>query len=92
MITKKDCQNDIKRAIEMNKMMGDLTSGDRADYEYDRQKDDKAHRYFNALEMLKEMRKDTPLREFAELIKELLVPEELDVLLAHLKSERIKQI
>jgi len=37
----------------MNKMMGDLTSGDRADYEYDRQKDDKAHRYFNALEMLK---------------------------------------
>jgi len=38
MITKKDCQNDIKRAIEMNKMMGDLMSGDRADYEYDRPK------------------------------------------------------
>ena len=73
----------------MNKMMGDLTSGDRADYEYDRQKDDKAHRYFNALEMLKEMRKDTPLREFAELIKELLVPEEVTIIVAHLLSKRI---
>ncbi len=92
MITKKDCQNDIKRAIEMNKMMGDLTSGDRADYEYDRQKDDKAHRYFNALEMLKEMRKDTPLREFAELIKELLSVDELLTLIIHLKSKRTKQI
>ena len=76
----------------MNKMMGDLTSGDRADYEYDRQKDDKAHRYFNALEMLKEMRKDTPLREFAELIKELLSVDELLTLIIHLKSKRTKQI
>ena len=89
MITKKDCQNDIKRAIEMNKMMGDLTSGDRADYEYDRQKDDKAHRYFNALEMLKEMRKDTPLKDFAEAIKEVLEPEELSVFIVHLSSKRI---
>ena len=76
----------------MNKMMGDLMSGDRADYEYDRQKDDKAHRYFNALEMLKEMRKDTPLREFAELIKELLSVDELLTLIIHLKSKRTKQI
>ena len=62
---------------------------DKADYEIQRQKDDRAERYFRNIDMLKEMRKDTPLREFAELIKELLVPEEVTIIVAHLLSKRI---
>ena len=65
---------------------------DKADYEIQRQKDDRAERYFRNLDMLKKMRKDTPLKDFAEAIKEVLAPEEIDVIIAHLKSERVKQI
>ena len=62
---------------------------DKADYEIQRQKDDRAERYFRNLDMLKKMRKDTPLKDFAEAIKEVLAPEELSVFIVHLSSKRI---
>ena len=62
---------------------------DKADYEIQRQKDDRAERYFRNLDMLKKMRKDTPLKDFAEAIKEVLEPEELSVFIVHLSSKRI---
>ena len=62
---------------------------DKADYEMQCQKDDKAERYFRNIDMLKEMRKDTPLKDFAEAIKEVLEPEELEIIVSHLLSKRI---
>jgi len=62
---------------------------DKADYEMQCQKDDKAERYFRNIDMLKEMRKDTPLKDFAEAIKEVLAPEELEIIVSHLLSKRI---
>ena len=62
---------------------------DKADYEMQCQKDDKAERYFRNIDMLKEMRKDTPLKDFAEAIKEVLEPEEVTIIVAHLLSKRI---
>ena len=62
---------------------------DKADYEIQRQKDNKAERYFRNIDMLKEMRKDTPLKDFAEAIKEVLEPEEVTIIVAHLLSKRI---
>ena len=62
---------------------------DKADYEIQRQKDDRAERYFRNIDMLKEMRKDTPLKDFAEAIKEVLAPEELEIIVSHLLSKRI---
>jgi len=62
---------------------------DKADYEMQCQKDDKAERHFRNIDMLKEMRKDTPLKDFAEAIKEVLAPEELEIIVSHLLSKRI---
>jgi len=62
---------------------------DKADYEMQCQKDDKAERYFRNIDMLKEMRKDTPLKDFAEAIKEVLEPEEVTIIVSHLLSKRI---
>lgn len=61
---------------------------DRADYERNIQKDEIAERHFRNIDMLKEIRKDTPLREFAEAIREVLKPEEIRILVAHLRSSR----
>ena len=61
---------------------------DRADYERNVQKDEIAERHFRNIDMLKEIRKDTPLREFAEAIREVLKPEEIRILVAHLRSSR----
>ena len=65
---------------------------DKADYEIQSQKDDQAERHFRNIDMLKEMRKDTPLKDFAEAIKEVLEPEELEIIVSHLLSKRVKQI